>query len=105
MQEKSERRCISPGWPGYGGAGQVEDGLAAVAEALRLVDKHTERIYEAEVYRIKGALTLQSRTSLRQVSDKSRISPEQATDESQTSHDKSEDTNTQTEADAEACFL
>jgi class 3 adenylate cyclase/tetratricopeptide (TPR) repeat protein len=45
---------------GYRGAGQVEEGLAAVAEALRLVDKHDERIYEAEVYRIKGELTLQS---------------------------------------------
>ena len=43
------------------GTGQVEDGLAAVAEALRLVEKHDERIYEAEVYRIKGTLTLQSK--------------------------------------------
>jgi tetratricopeptide (TPR) repeat protein len=43
---------------GYGGAGQVEEGLAAVAEALRLVKKNDERWYEAEVYRIKGELTL-----------------------------------------------
>ena len=45
---------------GYGGAGQVEEGLAAVAEALRLVEKNDERFYEAELYRIKGELTLQS---------------------------------------------
>jgi predicted ATPase len=45
---------------GYRGAGQVEKGLAAVAEALRLVDKNDERLYEAEVYRIKGELVLQS---------------------------------------------
>jgi predicted ATPase len=43
---------------GYGSAGQVEKGLAAVAEALRLVDKNDERLYEAEVYRIKGELLL-----------------------------------------------
>ena len=45
---------------GYGGAGQVEEGLAAIAEALRLVDKNDERLYEAEVYRIQGELVLQS---------------------------------------------
>jgi tetratricopeptide (TPR) repeat protein len=43
---------------GHRGAGQVEDGLAAVAEALRLVDKNDERIYEAELYRVKGELLL-----------------------------------------------
>jgi len=46
---------------GYGGVGQMEDGLAAVAEALRLVEKNDERFYEAEVYRVKGELTLQSK--------------------------------------------
>ena len=46
---------------GYRGAGQVEEGLATVAEALWLVDKNDERIYEAELYRLKGDLTLQSR--------------------------------------------
>lgn len=43
---------------GYGEAGQVEDGLTTVAEALRLVEKNDDRHYEAEVYRIKGELTL-----------------------------------------------
>lgn len=43
---------------GYGGMGQVDEGLATVAEALRLVDKNDERFYEAEVYRIKGELLL-----------------------------------------------
>jgi tetratricopeptide (TPR) repeat protein len=43
---------------GYGGAGQVKEGLATVAEALRLVDKNDERFYEAEVWRIKGELLL-----------------------------------------------
>jgi predicted ATPase len=46
---------------GYGGAGQVEEGLATVAEALRLVEKNDERFYEAELYRLKGQLTLEAR--------------------------------------------
>jgi predicted ATPase len=45
----------------YGKAGQAEDGLAALAEALTLVDKTGERFYEAELYRLKGELSLQSR--------------------------------------------
>ena len=53
-------RTWNPAWlaVGYGGAGQMENGLAAVAEALRLVDKTDERFYEAELYRIKGELLL-----------------------------------------------
>jgi len=85
----------------YGKGGQVEEGLSAVAEALAAVDKAGERLWEAELYRIKGELTLQqSRASLGQVQDKS-----------QTSQNKSEVPNTQhltpstqAEAEAEACF-
>ena len=44
----------------YGKAGQAEEGLAALAEALTVVDKSGERFYEAELYRLKGTLTLQS---------------------------------------------
>ncbi len=40
----------------YGEAGQVEEGLAAVAEALVMVDRTGERYYEAEVHRLKGEL-------------------------------------------------
>jgi ATP/maltotriose-dependent transcriptional regulator MalT len=59
-QEGELRRTYNLAWlaRGYGGAGQVDDGLAVVAEALRLVDKNDERFYEAELYRIKGELTL-----------------------------------------------
>ena len=38
----------------YGKAGQTEEGLAVLAEALTLVDKSGERFYEAELYRLKG---------------------------------------------------
>jgi predicted ATPase len=43
----------------YGKAGQAEDGLATLAEALTVVDNSGERFYEAELYRLKGELTLQ----------------------------------------------
>ncbi len=45
----------------YGKAGQTEEGLSALAEALAVVDKNGEREYEAELHRLKGSLTLQSK--------------------------------------------
>jgi predicted ATPase len=42
----------------YGKAGQVEEGLAALAEALTVADKSGEQFYEAEVYRLAGELLL-----------------------------------------------
>jgi predicted ATPase len=38
--------------------GQIGEGLTVLAEALALVDKTGERFYEAELYRLKGQLTL-----------------------------------------------
>jgi predicted ATPase len=43
----------------YGQAGQPEAGLTALAEAVTLVEATEERWWEAEVYRLKGALLLQ----------------------------------------------
>jgi len=43
----------------YGKGGQAEEGLHVLAEALAHVDKTGERYYEAELYRLKGELTLQ----------------------------------------------
>lgn len=43
----------------YGKRGQQEEGLTILAEALALIDKTGERVYEAELHRIKGELTLQ----------------------------------------------
>ena len=42
-----------------GRTGQAEEGLAVVAEALALVDKSGLRVFEAELYRLKGELSLQ----------------------------------------------
>jgi len=39
--------------------GQPEVGLAALSEALALVETTGERYYEAELHRLKGALLLQ----------------------------------------------
>jgi class 3 adenylate cyclase/predicted ATPase len=44
---------------GYGKANQYEEGLAAVSEALTTVKQDAESMYEAELYRLKGELTLQ----------------------------------------------
>ena len=68
----------------------MEDGLAAVAEALQLMDKHDERLYEAEVYRIKGKLVLQSGVR----------GPE--SEDPNTQHLTP---STQAESEAEECFL
>ncbi|HEV8711411.1 MAG TPA: adenylate/guanylate cyclase domain-containing protein [Candidatus Binatia bacterium] len=42
-----------------GKVGQAEEGLSALAEALAMVDHTEECVYEAELYRLKGTLTLQ----------------------------------------------
>ncbi len=39
-------------------AGQIEEGLTTLTEALAQVDKTGERFYEAELYRLKGELLL-----------------------------------------------
>ena len=44
---------------GYGQGGQTKEGLAVLAQALAMVEKNDERWSEAELYRLKGALTLQ----------------------------------------------
>ncbi len=43
----------------HGKVGQIEEGLTLLAEALALVDKTGARENEAELYRLKGELTLQ----------------------------------------------
>ena len=43
----------------YGKAGQAETALVVLAEALDLAQKTGERSWEAELYRLKGELTLQ----------------------------------------------
>jgi predicted ATPase len=43
----------------YGKGEQIEEGFGVLAEALAAVNRSEERMYEAELWRIKGELTLQ----------------------------------------------
>ena len=75
----------------YGKAGQVEEGLSALSEALTLVNATGEYSREAELYRCKGELTLKQsgvRSPESEVPDTQHPTP-----------------STQAEAEAEACFL
>ncbi|MGH7960843.1 MAG: AAA family ATPase [Candidatus Binatia bacterium] len=73
-----EAECYVPLFLGalaqaYAQGGQIEEGLKVIAEALAMVEKNEERMVEAELYRLKGELTLQqSKASLGQVSGKSK---------------------------------
>jgi class 3 adenylate cyclase len=52
--------CLALLAEAYGKAGQTEEGLTALAEALATIHKNGERhFYAAELYRLKGQLTLQ----------------------------------------------
>jgi predicted ATPase len=44
----------------YGKAGQTAEGLGVLGEALAAVHNNAEHLYEAELYRLKGELLLQS---------------------------------------------
>jgi predicted ATPase len=43
---------------GYGNVGQVDTGLRLLAEILAVVERTGERVWEAELYRLKGTLLL-----------------------------------------------
>jgi len=51
--------CLSLLAEAHGTLGEPEAGLTVLTEALALVDTTGERYYEAELYRLKGALLLQ----------------------------------------------
>jgi predicted ATPase len=51
--------CLALLAEAYGQAGQPEAGLTVLAEALTLVAATEERWWEAELYRLQGALLLQ----------------------------------------------
>jgi predicted ATPase len=79
----------------YENTRQAEEGLNVIAEALKLVEKTGERRFEAELYRLKGELTLQWENK------------EQRTGSTE---QKSKNPNSQSQildprSEAEACFL
>jgi len=75
---------------GYGCQGRIEEGLRMITEALAGVDQ--VRHYEAEMYRLKGELTLKQPSPSGQCLVSSVPSPQHSTP------------STQAEAEAEACF-
>jgi predicted ATPase len=75
----------------HGKMGQADEGLMALAEALAAVDKTGERRWEAELYRLRGELTLQQ--EFRGQSSEFKVSRPQPQTPS-----------IQAEGEAEACF-
>ncbi len=61
----------------YGKAGQVKEGLTVLTEALTVVHKTGERITEAELYRLKGELTLQQENQKAKVETNSQAEAEE----------------------------
>jgi predicted ATPase len=67
-ESMDRRRAMGVGavWPwfhalladAFGAIGHVDDGLAELETALQVVERNDERLYEAEVHRIKGELLL-----------------------------------------------
>jgi predicted ATPase len=82
----------------YEKMGQREEGLHVLTEALAVVDKTGERLHEAELYRLKGELSLRSRSPKSEV----KTSLGQVQDKSKTSQDKSRVRSP--EAEVEECF-
>ena len=91
----------------YGKNNQPEEGITLVERALAVIASTGERWWEAEIYRLKGALTLQSQTGLGPVSNQSQTSQGKSSVRSP----KSEVTNSPAssvqspESEAEECFL
>ncbi|MGE0683184.1 MAG: hypothetical protein AB7P69_20075, partial [Candidatus Binatia bacterium] len=50
---------LTPLIQAYKKAGHLREAESVLAEAFALVEKNAERFYEAELYRLKGELTLQ----------------------------------------------
>jgi predicted ATPase len=96
------KRCCTAGitrilgWlaEAYGQARQLDEGFAVLADAFAVVEQNDEHLWEAELYRRKGELMLQSQASPRRV----KTSPE-----SEVRSPESPTPSTQSEA--EACFL
>jgi DNA-binding SARP family transcriptional activator/predicted ATPase len=55
----------------YGKTGQVEEGLALLAEALVFANQGGERLWEADIYRLKGELLLKAKAERRKASPES----------------------------------
>jgi predicted ATPase len=85
----------------YQKTGQIKEGLGAVTAGLEAAHKIGELVWEADLYRLKGELTLQARP----VEDKRETSPRQVKNKFEVPNPQHPPPNTQAEAEAEAYFL
>jgi len=104
---------LAPLAAAYGRVGRGEEGLSVVSEALDLVRRTQACSTEAGLYWLKGELTLQSKTSPRQVSGKSQTSPKSKVQSrkqfsvisSQLSVPNAQSPTSKAQSEAEMCFL
>jgi len=87
----------------YGKIGQIEEGLAVLAEALEAVDRIGEHFWEAELYRLKGELTL-SQSKVPGLGASVKKGSRHKVQRCKTPAPKHLTSNTPAEAEAEACF-
>jgi predicted ATPase len=84
----------------YAAEGQVKEGLALLTEALDAIHRNGERLHEAELYRLRGELTLRSR----QVEDRPETNLEQVESKAVVPGPQPPTSSPQAEVEAEACF-
>lgn len=90
----------------YAKQGQTEGGRQVMAEALAVVDKIGERYYEAELYVVKGELTLQKQSGVRGPASEVTNIPESRVKTRPGSLDtKSQILDPKVQGEATACFL
>jgi predicted ATPase len=89
-----------------GEAGQIEEGLQTLAEAVALVAKTGDQYYEVEMHRLKGELILRQ-FEIQSVKFKVEHSPRPQVQSPKSSRSKSRilNRNSHVEGEAEACFL
>ena len=88
----------------YGRVEQTEEGLTALSEALTLVNKTEERWHEAELYRLKGTLTLQ-KFQVPSFEFQVEQRPKSEVQGLRSSKTNSQILNPKSQEEAEACFL
>ena len=85
---------------GHKAVGRTDEGLIAIAEALRWTDNNDERFYEPELYRLKGTFTLHCQSNVGRASG----NPLANRGGSGMPIPRLSTRNLQSEAEAEACF-
>jgi tetratricopeptide (TPR) repeat protein len=87
----------------YENAGQAEEGVTVLDEALSIAQNSGERQYEADLYRLKGVLALQA--GVRSQKSEVKNSSESRVQGPRSSKTKSQSLDPKSQGEAEACFL